>query len=450
MTSQRAFMRAPVVLLVALAGGPLLACGDSDGGTGPIDPDPIEDYVPCAGTAASSTIGVGDVSAAARFAPTAASFASASMHAVEMPVVGAGTVTSRFTAEVAARDDYAYTSTWGFREQPGNAVYVWDIGGVTPTLVDSVIIANASTTGDVQITDDGRLLVVATEYSGGSIVVYDRQDAAHPTFVSRFSTANTDAGVHTVKLSCVGARLYAFLSIDPRGGQPARLVIADLTDPVQPVEVTALTIGNPFVHDVMVRDGWLFTALWNDGLRLYDIGGAGRGGSPANPAEIGTVVTVGGQVHNVWWFHDPAGGPDARRYVFVGQEGPGVIGSSSSGDIHVVDISDPEAPREVAFYRVPGAGTHNFTMDEASGILYAAYYNGGVRALDVRGDLGSCTAAQQAADGRCDLGLMGREVATGLDGGSNYVWGVQLVDGIIYASDMLAGIYALDASGLVR
>ena len=40
------------------------------------------------------------------------------------------------------------------------------------------------------------------------------------------------------------------------------------------------------------------------------------------------------------------------------------------------------------------AGTHNFWVDEPSGILYAAYYNGGVRALDVRGDLGACAEAQ--------------------------------------------------------
>jgi hypothetical protein len=145
----------------------------------------------------------------------------------------------------------------------------------------------------------------------------------------------------------------------------------------------------------------------------------------------------------VWWFHDAA--TSSRRYVFVGEEGPANLFSSSSGDIHVVDISDIDNPREVAFYRVEGAGTHNFWMDEARGVLYAAYYNGGVRALDVRGDLGACTPGQRAPDRRCNLGLMGRELATGLtDGQAAYVWSAQHADGFVYASDMLNGLWKLE------
>ena len=97
-------------------------------------------------------------------------------------------------------------------------------------------------------------------------------------------------------------------------------------------------------------------------------------------------------------------------------------------------------------YHVDGAGTHNFSMDEARGILYAAYYNGGVRAIDVTGDLSSCDAASKSADGRCDLVKMGRELGQGpADAGPVYVWGVQLVGTHVYASDMLNGIWKLDA-----
>jgi hypothetical protein len=148
-------------------------------------------------------------------------------------------------------------------------------------------------------------------------------------------------------------------------------------------------------------------------------------------------------VHNVWWYRDGATG--AKRFLFVGQEGPGSIGTSSAGDVHVVDVSDIAAPREVAFYHVAGAGTHNFSVDEANGVLYAAYYNAGVRAIDVRGDLAACTASQRSADGRCDLGAMGRELATGLVEQSAYVWGVKLDGGYVYASDMLNGLWKLKA-----
>ncbi len=367
----------------------------------------------------------------------------------ELTVLGVGAVASRYTAEIATDGTWAYTSTWGIRQAPGNTVYVWNVTGDAPQLVDSLLIENVTTTGDVQLSDDGGLLVVATEYNGGSIVLYDRSEPDAPQRLARFTSADTNPGVHTVKLGRVGGRHYAFLCVDP-GGVPAKLVIVDITMPTAPVQVTALTLGNPYVHDVFVRDGWLFTALWHDGLRIYDIGGAGRGGTPANPVEVGTVQTAGGQVHNVWWYHDGSGTADGRRYAFVGQEGPGSIGSSSSGDIHVVDLSNPAAPREVAFYHVPGAGTHNFSMDEASGVLYAAYYNAGVRALDVRGDLDGCTSGQQAPDGRCDLRAMGRELAGALHEGGHYVWGVQFVDGYLFASDMLNGVYKLDARALVR
>jgi hypothetical protein len=366
--------------------------------------------------------------------------------AIDLPVVGHGAVPERYTAEVAARGDWAYTTTWGNRAGvAGNAVKVWNVAGPTPVLVDSLIIEGASTTGDVQISDDGALLVVATERANGSIVIYDRTDPARPQRLARFMNDDTrGVGVHTVKLGRVDGRHYAFLSLNP---PVAQLVIVDITDPSAPVEVLARRMGNPYIHDVFVRDGLLFTALWNDGATIWDIGGGGAGGSPRNPVQLGNVRTVGGSVHNFWWFHDP--GTGSKRWLFVGEEGPGSIGASSSGDIHVVDVGDPRNPREVAFLNVPGAGAHNFVMDEAAGLLYAAYYNGGVRVLDVRGDLAACTTTQRAADGRCNLRRMGREVATALAGRAPLaVWGVARVGRWLYASDMLTGIYKVDTAGL--
>ncbi len=135
---------------------------------------------------------------------------------------------------------------------------------------------------------------------------------------------------------------------------------------------------------------------------------------------------------------------------------------SSAGDIHVVDVGSGNwtGAREVAFYTVANAGTHNFWVDEPSGILYAAYYNGGVRALDVRGDLSACTEAQKttlvdAVNGGtarlCDLGKMGREAGRALVGGGQVsVWGVQMVGNRLYASDMLNGLWKVDISSLKR
>ncbi len=230
------------------------------------------------------------------------------------------------------------------------------------------------------------------------------------------------------------------------GSSPeSKVVIVDLGDPANPRQIFVKSVPNtaPFVHDTFLRDGLLFVALWNAGIEIWDLGGGGHGGSPSAPVVIGAVATIGGDAHNIWWLHDAVSG---SRYAFVGEEsGPAQIGVSSAGDIHVLDVSDLTAPREVAFYHVPGAGTHNFSVDETNGVLYAAYYNAGVRALDVRGDLGSCTPAQQVTTGtttRCDLRAMGREIGRGLADGTPpvYVWGVQLSGGALYASDMLNGL----------
>lgn len=377
-----------------------------------------------------------------------------------LPIIGQGTVTERYTAEVAERGGWVYTSTWGQRNPGadglGDVVYVWNATGATPVLADSLRILGTVTTGDVQISDDGKLLMVATEFTGGSVVLYDRTDPAHPVQLARFTSPETNPGVHTAKFGRVKGHLYAFLSIDPftKAHQPARLVILDLADPSNPRQIYAEVMGNPYVHDVFVRDGILFTALWNDGLGIWDIGGAGRGGSPAHPVRLGTAHTVGvgdlPSVHNVWWFHDPSTG--SKRYAFVGEENyPAVIGSSATGDIHVVDVSDFANPKEVAYFHVDGAGTHNFSMDEEHGVLYAAYYNGGMRALAVRGDLSSCDASARAADGRCDLRSMGREVGVALDDVPEaYVWGVRYDAGKVYVSDMDHGLFVVDASALGR
>jgi hypothetical protein len=364
-----------------------------------------------------------------------------------LAALGHGFVAERYTGEVSVRGNIGYTTTWGSRLAPGNAIKIWNVTGNAPVLVDSVIVPGASTLGDVQVSDDGALLIVATEFVPGSIMIYGLADPVKPQMISRYATSLTNPGVHTAEVQRVNGTLYAFLSVDPGGGVPARLVIVDLSNPAAPTQVFTAVMGAPYVHDVFVRDGFLMTALWNDGITVWDIGGAGSG-SISNPIAIGNLGTVGGKVHNIWWYHNAITGE--KRFAFVGEEGPGSVGSSSTGDIHVVDVSNMAAPREVAFYHIDGAGTHNFSVDEDRGILYAAYYNGGVRAIDIRGDLSSCDAANKSADGRCDLARIGRELGhwIGDAQGQVYIWGVQLSGGHVYASDMLNGIWKLTTASL--
>jgi len=65
--------------------------------------------------------------------------------------------------------------------------------------------------------------------------------------------------------------------------------------------------------------------------------------------------------------------------------------------VHVIDYSDADNPREVARYEVPEAGAHNFWVEDD--LLYVGYYQGGLRVVDVSGEL------------RGDLYRQGRELA---------------------------------------
>jgi len=196
-----------------------------------------------------------------------------------------------------------------------------------------------------------------------------------------------------------------------------------------PLAASVSIPANYGIHDTFVRDGLAFVCAWNTGVMIYDVGNGIKSGSPSDPKLVSTTPTAGGQAHNAWWFHNPI--TTEKRYLFVGEEGPGKIGSSSSGDIHVLDVSDLANPVEVATFHIDGAGPHNFWMDESAQILYAAYYNAGVVALDVSGTL--------AGD------LAGRVRSRLQEGGAGNTstWGVQLYNGSLYASDMLSGLWQL-------
>jgi hypothetical protein len=192
------------------------------------------------------------------------------------------------------------------------------------------------------------------------------------------------------------------------------------------------------VHDTFIRDGIAAVCAWNSGVLIYDVGNGLQGGTPAAPKLVSQFVpsangiSGGAQIHNAWWFWNP--GTGEHRYLFLGQEAPGTIGSSSAGDIHVLDVSDLVHPAEVAFYHSTTAGTHNFWMNESAQILYAAFYNGGVIALDVSGALSG--------------DLSSRLISSVQPGGpgDTYTWGVQLYNGSLYAIDMLSGLWQLSES----
>ena len=347
---------------------------------------------------------------------------------------GGNNVPDRFTSDLWVHGDYAYTGTWGgFPRQAssGDALKIWllDQSGA-PSLVDSIILPDIGTVSDVEVTTDGAVLMLSAELGQAEgLYLYDLADPAKPALLDN---VHVPAGLHTATFGDIGGRRYAFTAKNPP--DPA-LRIFDVTDPSAIAPAASVAIPPQYgIHDTYVRDGLAFVFAWNSGVIIYDVGNGIQGGSPTSPKEVSRVVTDGGDVkspavHNGWWFHNPV--TQEQRYLFVGQEGPGTIGFQASGDIHVVDLSDLANPREVASFTLPGAGAHNFWMDEARQVLYAAYYNGGVVALDVSGTLTGDLSARVLD-----------QIKPGGDD-NTFTWGVMLAHGSLYAGDMLSGLWQL-------
>jgi hypothetical protein len=348
---------------------------------------------------------------------------------------GGNNVPERFSSDLWVHGPWAYTGTWGGYARtgrPGDVIKIWSLDATgAPTLTDSVAVPDVATVSDVQVTEDGTLLVASAENGlNAGLYVYDLTDPRRPGLRD---TVMVERGLHTATVADINGGRYVFAARNP--ANPA-LVIYDITDPDHIVGVSVVPIPPSYgIHDTFVRDGLAFVCAWNTGVIIYDVGDGIRGGSPAQPVEVSRLLTAsnnvpgGPAVHNGWWFHNPV--RNEKRYLFLGQEGSGILGSSSSGDLHVVDVSDLVHPREVAFFHLTGAGTHNFWMDEARQVLYMSYYNGGVVALDVSGVL--------------EGNLVNRQIAQVQPGGmgNTYVWGVQLANGSLYAIDMLSGLWQL-------
>ena len=95
-----------------------------------------------------------------------------------------------------------------------------------PTLVDSITV-KAMSTGDLEVGDTGRLLVVAAEPgiggSEGGLHVYQLTNPGRPVKVG---FAPVTSGLHTVSLARIEGKLYAFGARNPVN--PA-LLIYDLS-----------------------------------------------------------------------------------------------------------------------------------------------------------------------------------------------------------------------------
>jgi hypothetical protein len=338
----------------------------------------------------------------------------------------------------------------GYLSTIGDRIYAIDVTDPSkPAITDSVIV-DARTVNDVMTTEDGKFGVMTREGAStrkNGIVLLSFEDPAHPKAIAEF-TETVTGGVHSTYVY----QGHIYLTDDATGS----MRVIDIKDPYHPKQVarweTPRTEAGRMLHDIAVTDGLAYLSYWNDGLVILDVGNGIKGGSPENPQFVSQYKY---DLNSLYRDVEAAGGPAFIRgthtawrhgkYVFVGDEvfsakprpteGGGVVGLGRAyGRLHVIDVSDIARPKEVAYYEPKDGGSHNVWV--AGDTLYMGDYQGGLRVVDISGEL------------RGDLLAQGREiahVATGDKQGSvpnaPNAWGAIYRDGNIYVPDINSGLW---------
>ena len=366
-------------------------------------------------------------------------------------LVGHGRVKDRATTDLWVWEapngrDYALTGT---HNAAGHA-YVWDVTNPANLEVVDVVRVDARSVNDVKVSEDGATAVISREGASNrrnGLVILDVSDPAVGVRKIAEYDDRLTGGVHNTFIH--DGHVYAL-----SGAQ--RYDIINIEDPTAPRRVGSFALDNPArsIHDIVVRDGIAYSANWTDGVAVVDVGGAGRGGSPQEPRLIGQFPFPTGWNHAVYPYRSVSTG---KFYIFAGDEaarsGPNysplpAVGTGTPGYenephrwrgwIHILEWDEnfESPPRLVGRYEVPEAGSHNIWVEDD--VMYVAFYNGGLRVVDVSGELLG------------NLYRQGREIAhflpldpEGFMPNAAQVFGAQPHKGTIFFSDMNSGLWAV-------
>ncbi len=325
--------------------------------------------------------------------------------------------------------DYAITGTWS-----GNGVaHFWDVTDpASPILTDSITV-DARTVNDVKVDVDRELCVITREGASNrrnGFLVLDCSDPRHVRVLSRFDDG-LYGGVHNVFVW--NRHVFAI-------NAGTRFDIISIEDPRQPRRVSTFELETPghSIHDIWVVDGIACTSNWQDGAVLIDVGNGIAGGTLAKPVQFAQYTYPIGAAHSCFPYRSPSSG---KWYVYIGDEifpyelTPDEPGEPA-GYVHIVDFTDYRRPVEVARYEIPEAGPHNFWVEHDT--LYVAYYNAGLRVVDVSGELmgnlydqGRELARFQAFD------------AKGKVPNTPMAWGPQPFKGHVFFTDFNSGLWTV-------
>ncbi len=357
-----------------------------------------------------------------------------------LEVVGKGIVPDVKTSDLWVWEgvdgrDYAVTGTWGARGE----AFFWDVTDPTNIHTIDTVQVDARTVNDVKVSEDGTIAVITREGASNrknGIIILDVTDPSDVKILSEYTDGLT-GGVHN-------SFIYENHVYAVNNGR--KYDIINIEDPTNPRTVSVVELDTPghAIHDVWIQDGIAYSSNWSDGIVAMDIGSnnsadmPGAGGSPENPKYLGSYTYPSGWNHAAFPFKSQSTGD---FYVVAGDEafpyGLDVQGPNrAAGWIHFVKFDGWDNPEEVARYQVPEAGSHNYWIEDD--VMFAAFYNGGLRVVDISGELMG------------DLYEQDREIAMFLPTDPNaaipnapFTWGPQPYKGLIFLSDWNSGLWAV-------
>src|SRR5574341_237656 len=358
---------------------------------------------------------------------------------------GRGAVTHVHTSDLwpwTGKDgrDYALVGTWG-----GDGwAYVFDLtnmGGIAKT--DSVKV-DARTINDVTVSPDGRYGVLSREGASNrvnGVVILDLANPAHPKIASTFEHELT-GGVHNV--FATNDYLFAISNGD-------KYVIIDVRDIYRPKYTSEYDHPDSRVHDVWVYHGVAYSSEWGTGVVAVDVGNGKWGGTIEQPKLIATYPTTSGATHEVYPYYQKTTG---KVYLFLGDEimsrqgrvweGTGYLSNinarggppqTSSGYTHIIDFTDPLNPKNIAKYHQEEFGSHDIIVEDD--ILYQAYYDGGLRIVDVSGEL-----VGNLADQRREIAVFKSFDPEGYTANATFVMNAMPWKGHILFTDFNSGLWS--------
>ncbi|MBC7844382.1 MAG: Ig-like domain-containing protein [Gemmatimonadaceae bacterium] len=311
----------------------------------------------------------------------------------KISITGRGVVNTTATSDLwpwTGKDgrDYCLVGTWG---GDGYAL-VFDITDMNNIVKTDSIHVDARTINDVTVSPDGRYGVITREGASNrvnGVVIIDLAVPAHPKVASIFNEQLT-GGVH----NAFATNDYLFAI---SGGE--KYVIIDVKDITKPRFVSEYKHPGARIHDLWVRDGIAYSAQGGAGTVLVDVGNGKYGGTIERPKLISVFPINSG--HEIYPYVQQSTG---KTYLFIGDEemnragrvwegtnyGPtlgqaGGVAQTSGGYVHIVDATDPMNMRKVGRYHLEDYGSHDIIVE--NDVLYQAYYDGGVRVVDVSGEL---------------------------------------------------------------